>query len=104
NGEAVRGTKPLSPTESASVPATASGSKRFLFLLPEFKKEGVYDDDMLPAMDTTVILKGIAKPKSVKLIGDGADLNFEYADTVMTVRVPAAKRTRLVDVLEIDLK
>jgi alpha-L-fucosidase len=104
NGEAVKGTKPLSPTESASVPATASSSKRFLFLLPGFKKDGVYDDDMLPAEDTTVTLKGIAKPKSVKLMGDGTALNFEYAENVMTVRVPAAKRTRLVDVVEIDLK
>src|SRR4030095_32444 len=104
NGEAVRGTKPLSPTESASVPATASGSKRFLFLLPEFKKEGVYDDDMLPAMDMTVTLKGIGKPAGVRLLGDRTRLNFEQADKVVTVRVPAAKRTRLVDVLEIDLK
>jgi alpha-L-fucosidase len=104
NGEAVKGTKPLSPTESASVPATASASKRFLFLLPQFKQDGVYDDDMLPAEDTSVTFKGIAKPKSVKLIGDGTALNFDYANNVMTVRVPAAKRTKLIDVVEIDLK
>jgi alpha-L-fucosidase len=104
NGEAVKETKPLSPTESASVPATASASKRFLFLLPQFKQDGVYDVDMLPPGDTTVTLKGIGKPKSVKLIGDGTALYFEYTDNVMTVRVPAAKRTKLIDVVEIDLK
>lgn len=104
NGEAVKGTKPLSPTESASVPATASASKRFLFLLPEFKKDGVYDEDMLAAVDTTVTLKGIPRPKSVKLIADGTALKFDYADKVVSVRIPAAKRTKLVDVVELDLK
>src|SRR4029079_19609874 len=35
NGAAVRGTKPLPSDESASVPATASGQTRYLFLLPK---------------------------------------------------------------------
>ena len=104
NGEAVKGTKPLSPMESASVPATASASKRFLFLLPQFKQDGVYDEDMLPAGDTTVTVNGIAKPKSVKLIGDRTALSFDYSDNVVSIRVPAAKRTKLVDIVEIDLK
>src|SRR6185295_18800169 len=42
NSESIRGTKPLSGGESASVPAVASGSARYLFALPKFKNNGQY--------------------------------------------------------------
>jgi len=107
NGESVKGTKALSPNESANVPATTSGSTRYLFALPKFKNDGandqVYASDLLPAEDATLTLSGISKPVSVKLLADGSTLNFTYANGTLTVQLPAAKRTPLVDVVRVAL-
>ncbi len=106
NGRSVRGTKPLPPNESASVPATQSGSSCYLFVLPEFKKGGAYEEDLLPPNDVTLTLKGVTKPVAVKLLGDNsedASLKYDYSDTTVTIHIPAGKRTKLVDVVEVDL-
>jgi alpha-L-fucosidase len=106
NGRSVRGTKPLAANESASVPATQSGSSRYLVLLPQFKSGGVYDDDLLPASDVTVILKGVTKPLAVKILTNipgSAALKYDYSDNAVTIQVPASMRTKLVDVLQVDL-
>lgn len=103
NGRSVHGTKPLPSDETASVPATASASTRYLFLAPQFRNGGAYDEDMLPPVDMTVTLKGVSKPTSVRLLGSGQTLKYEYADKVLTVEVPASVRTKLVDVVQIDL-
>jgi alpha-L-fucosidase len=70
DGGAVRGTKPLPSGETASVPATASATTRYLFLLPQFKDGGVDDKDFLPSIDTTVTLTGISRPMAVRLRED----------------------------------
>ena len=105
NGVAVKGTKPLPASESASVPATAAGSKRYLFLLPRFKKGGMYSEDQLIPDDVTITLKGTQKPVTVKLLDQPADANlkFDYSGNAVTIEVPAAKRSMLVDVVEVDL-
>src|SRR4051794_10456503 len=41
NGESIHGTKPLKDNESASVPAVASESARYLFALPKFRDGGM---------------------------------------------------------------
>ncbi len=109
HGEAVHAVKPLPAGESANVPATAKGSARFLFAIPEFDKvagaPGMFDKDMLPPSDVTLTLKGIStKPESVTLLGDGSELAFEYAAKTVTVRLTSAKRTKLVDVVQVALK
>jgi alpha-L-fucosidase len=101
NGASVKGTQPLPTGESASVPATASANERFLFALPEFKSGGAYEKDLLPATDLTLSLKGVNKPASVQLLGDGSPLEFAYADRTVTVKLPASKRSHLVDVVQI---
>jgi alpha-L-fucosidase len=103
NGAAVRGTKPLPLGEAASVPATVSATTRYLFLLPQFKDGGAYDKDLLPAVDTTVTLKGVSRPTAVRLLGSGKTLKYDYADNGVTVQVPADVRTKLVDVVEVNL-
>jgi alpha-L-fucosidase len=95
--------KPLPSSEKASVPATAAGNVRYLFALPEFRGEGTYDKDQLPPKDVTLTLTGASKPASVKLMGDGKPLDFEFADNMLTVKVPAGRRTKLVDVAEVEL-
>ena len=106
NGAAVRGTKPLARSESASVPATGSGSKRYLFLLPKFKTGGVYVEDLLLPNDVTLTLKGVNKPTAVRLLGQPATdaLKYDYSDSTVTIQVPATKRSMLVDVVEVELK
>jgi alpha-L-fucosidase len=104
NGAAVRGTKPLPSGESASVPATAKGGTRYLFALPQFKDGGSFAKDYLPPTDRTLALKGISnKPSSVQLLGDGRALEFEFADGALAVKLPAGRRSELVDVVQIEL-
>jgi len=103
NRAAVVAAKPLPAEESASVPATAAGSARYLFLLPVFKEGGKRDKDLLPPTDTKVTLKGVSKPKAVRLVGDNSKLKYDYADGVLTIDVPAQKRTSLVDVVRVDV-
>jgi hypothetical protein len=69
-----------------------------------FEKDGVYDDQMLPAADLTLTLRGVARPVSVKLLGDGTALKYDYADNSVTIYLPTGKRTKLVDVVEVSLK
>jgi alpha-L-fucosidase len=95
-----RGAKPLPATETASVPATARGETRYLFAIPKF------DDpfrDPVPAKDEHLTLKGVNEPKAVKLLGDGSSLKFTYANQTISVDLPASKRTKLVDVVQIEL-
>ena len=106
NGAAVRGTKPLPANESASVPATASGSTRYLFLLPKFKEGGVYEEDLLPPNDVTLKIKGVNRPIEVKLLGHpstDAGLKYDYSGSAVTIQVPASMRSKLVDVVEVKL-
>lgn len=102
NGSSVKGTKPLATGETASVPATKSGSVRYLFAIPKFKDNGTYDENMLPATDETLILKGINNPLAVKLLADGSPLKYSYADQTVNIYLPASKRTKLVDVIKIE--
>jgi alpha-L-fucosidase len=104
NAPSVKGTKPLPSNESASVPATSSGQTRYLFAIPEFRNGGMYDRDMIPPTDETLTLKGVPKPASVKLLGDGSALQFDYTDGTVTIHVPATKRTKLVDVVQVNLQ
>jgi alpha-L-fucosidase len=106
NGVAVRGTRPLSASESSSVPATQSGSKRYLFLLPQFKTGGVYAEDLLIPDDVSLTLKGVSRPVAVRLLDQPAaeaGVKYEFSDGVVTIHVPATKRSMLVDVVEVEL-
>jgi alpha-L-fucosidase len=103
NSVAVKLAKPLPGGETASVPATAMGSTRYLFALPKFKNAGAYEKDLLPAFDTTLTLTGAGKPSRVFLTSDGSELKYDFSGTTLTIQLPGAKRTQLVDVVEVDL-
>ena len=103
NAAAVKETRPLPPAESASVPAVASNHARYLFAAPSFRKGGSYEEDLLPAKDETLTLKGVSKPASVKLLRDGSSLKYSYSDGAVTIELPAPQRTQLVDVVEVGL-
>ncbi len=109
HGDAVHSVKPLLVGETANVPATAKENTRYLFAIPEFNKvagvPGMFDKDMLPLSDLTLRLKGIStKPESVTLLGDGSELPFEYASKTVAIQLPAARRSKLVDVVQVVIK
>jgi hypothetical protein len=99
----VKGTQPLTPGESASVPATAVASTRYLFLLPEFEDDGAYEKELLAPTDSIPKMKGVGKPTAVKLLGDAKALDFDYTLEGVAIKVPANRRTKLVDVVQIQL-
>ena len=107
NGVAVHAAKPLPKGESADVPATALGDTRFLFAIPHFKgtngKEGMFDAEMDEPGELVLTLKGQrSEPSSVTLLGDGAKLDHRFAGDVLTITLPASRRTKLVDVVRVD--
>ncbi len=103
NRLAVTTAKPLPAVETASVPATASGSARYLFALPQFRNRGAYEDELLPPCDATLTLTGATRPARVFLTCDASPLPHEYSGITLTIQLPAAKRARLVDVVQVDL-
>jgi alpha-L-fucosidase len=104
NGPSVLGARPLPAGEKASVPATSRGHTRYLFAIPEFKGDGAYPKDQLPAKDETLTLSGVAaEPKGVRLLGSDAPLRYAYADGKVSVDLPASVRTDLVDVVCVEL-
>ncbi len=111
NGKAIEQAGPLPDGESASVPATASGSTRYLFAIPEYGSGSDTNRDALPAMerdripptDEALTLHVAQAPSSARLLGDGAPLEFSYSSGDVTVKLPASRRTNLVDVVEVIL-
>ena len=104
NGASVQHVQELSVDEMASVPSTAKGNYRYLFAIPEFKENGKYDEDRLPAKDITITLKTPHRPKTVTISGSGKKLNFNYADGQISIELPASMRSNLVDVVQVELK
>jgi alpha-L-fucosidase len=108
NRASVEGVKPLPDGETASVPATAKGDLRYLFVLPpaDGSLKPPADPATLPPLaDETVTLAGVgAKPKSAVLLASGKALELAYKDGVVTVTVPAALRTRPGDVAVVSFR
>ena len=101
NGAAIKGARPLADSETASVPATGTGTTRYLFALPKFKDNSAYEKDMLPPVDETLTISGVTRPASVALLRDGSSVPFTFAGGIVTVTLPASRRTKLVDVIKI---
>ena len=104
NGRSVKQVQQLPADEKASVPATAKNNYRYLFAIPAFKNGSKYEEDRLPATDTTIYLKTSHQPTSVSIAGSGKELHFNYTDGQVVIDLPAGVRTNLVDVIEVALK
>jgi hypothetical protein len=53
--------------------------------------------------DVVITLKGQrVKPSFVTLLGDGTALEHRFSNGVLTVTIPASRRTKLVDVVRVD--
>lgn len=103
NSRSVKQVQQLPAGESASVPATAKNNTRYLFAIPKFKNNGKYDADRLPAEDVTLTLTTTGKPKSVRLLASGKALDFQYDGRAVSIQLPAAVRTTLIDVVTVEL-
>jgi alpha-L-fucosidase len=104
NGASIREAAPLPDGERASVPATAAGATRYLFALPRFKDNGMYEKDLLPPAGERLTLTGAARPVAVTLLRDGSPLEYEFAGGTLTIDLPASARTTLVDVVRVVLR
>ncbi len=103
NGVAVHDVEPLGGKESASVPAAGKGSMRYLYAIPKFEGNGDADREMQDAEDEVLTLKGVGSVGKVILLGDGKGLEHQFADGVVTVQLPAKRRTKLVDVVGVEV-
>jgi alpha-L-fucosidase len=103
NGPSVKQATPLPTGETASVPATASNTVRYLFAIPKFRGDGSYDRDMLPLETVKLELHGTPRPTAVTLMADDSQLDFDYSDDTLTVTLPLEKRGKLVDVVKVEL-
>src|SRR5262249_4890862 len=103
HGAAVKDAAPLPSGETASVPATASQSFRYLFAIPTFRDAGSLSRNMLLTESVEMHLSGVPRPKSVKLMSDGSPLEVNYSDKQLNLLLPVEKRSNLVDVVEVDL-
>ena len=104
NGAAVHHVQQLPADETASVPATSGNNYRYLFAIPEFKNNGKYDEDRLPAKDTIITLNTERQPIAVSMLGSAKKLSFKYTNKQLSIELPAAMRTSLVDVIKVELK
>jgi alpha-L-fucosidase len=96
NGASIKDTKALESTESASVPATAGKGHRYLFLLAPTQGEQIVDEK--------VVFNTSGAVKNVKLLGSNEKLVYNIEKDKLTVHVPAASRTKLADVIDVELK
>lgn len=103
NAQSINGVSSLPKDESASVPATAKASIRYLFAIPDFKENGKHDSEMLPIKDLSIIYKNKKAPKSVTLLSDNKKLIYQYTDGEIRIQLPASLRTKLVDVVKVEL-
>jgi len=104
NGSAIKAARPLPAGETASVPATASGSTRYLFALPQFRAGGAYQPDLLPPRDLTLTLTGAGNASKVILTSDESQLKHDFSGNTLTIQLPAAKRSQLVDVVRVEME
>ena len=99
----LNGATQLPDNESANVPATASGSNRFLFALRQFDGDERTKDALLPHEDTDLTLTGATEPAAVTLMADGEPLEWSSDNGTVTVDLPAERRTELGDVVRMNL-
>jgi alpha-L-fucosidase len=104
NSKSVKNVQQLPAGEKASVPATADKNNRYLFAIPAFRKNGMYEEDRLPAVDTALTLETPIEVKSVRLLATGKKLKFRKEGSKLQVELPAEVRSNLVDVIHVELK
>jgi alpha-L-fucosidase len=86
--DSVIGAAPCPPEVSSNVPLTVNKGKWHLHAGPE--------------LAGAIEVRPIARPKAVSLLRTGSPLAFEWHDRKLTLTIPAAMRTPLVDVATVE--
>jgi alpha-L-fucosidase len=103
HAEAAHDVDPLSG-DAASVPASSKGNMRYLYLIPQYSDGGNMDEDQLPPDDESPVLKTTEKVASAKLLGDGNPVKMNVVEGGYAFEVPANRRSRLVDVVRVEIQ
>lgn len=101
--EAFYDVRPLPVGEASSTLAAAKQNIRYLYLLPPQKKKDETKEHAVLAVDSAVVLEGVAAPRSAHMLSDGGKLDFDYTDRKMTIHVPERYRTDQVEVVRVVL-
>lgn len=96
NGVAVKGTQALDAAESASVPATAGGKHRFLFLLAPANGANTAEQKVTLCIHAAV--------KKVSILGRNEKPVYKMDAGKLTVEVPAGMHSSLPFVIDVELK
>ncbi|AYD47592.1 alpha-L-fucosidase [Arachidicoccus soli] len=99
NGVAISGTSVLKNGEVASVPATAKGQHRYLFVMSDGQKQSNLS---LPAEDIT--FKTPHEIEGIRLLGNDHKIMYETNKGIVTIHVPAKARCIDGNVLDVTLK
>jgi len=102
NKVATTGTHALETGEQASVPATANGKHRYLFVMPATPNSTKIP--VLPLNDEIVTFKTSLPVQSVNLLGKDIKIKYELNNGIITIHLPAEIRTLNGDVFDVKLK
>ena len=101
NKVAITGTQALDSSEKASVPATASGKHRYLFVMPIVSNKL---SSKIPSLESTVVIFNTHSTiKGIKLLGKTEEVRYTAEGGVVTIQIPAAIRTTNGDVVDVEL-
>jgi hypothetical protein len=70
--------------------------------VPLTSRDKVLYAHALPDWQQDIQVQGVAAPRSVKLLRTGTALDFKFENHTLTVSIPAALRTPLVDTISIQ--
>ncbi|HTW94699.1 MAG TPA: alpha-L-fucosidase [Tepidisphaeraceae bacterium] len=102
NSAAAHDVEPL-PAEKASVPGSIKGNVIFLYLIPRYRGDGMMNSAELAPRDESPSLNGDYKVASAILLADGEPVEMKTQQGSITFNVPASRRTKLVDVIAVQL-
>ncbi|MCD2425408.1 alpha-L-fucosidase [Niabella pedocola] len=102
NHAAVTGAQPLDEAEQASVPATARGRHRYLFVMPPVP--GKLKAPVLPLTPATVTFKTTGSVKAVTILGKNTPVPYTVSNGVIMIQVSAGLRSQNGDVIDVALK
>ncbi|MBO9619875.1 MAG: alpha-L-fucosidase [Niabella sp.] len=100
NGVAVMNTRPLEAAEQSSVPATALGNHRYLFVMPDVSNKF---KPVWPAVTIAVIFRSGKKVKRIGILGKKEELKYQVDDGAITIQMPLAERNINGDVIDVEL-
>jgi alpha-L-fucosidase len=96
NGVSIDNANAIDSTESATVPATAAGKHRYLFMLAK--------DNAVVARNQEVVLEVKATIKNVCMLGSKEKLVYKVDRDKLVIIVPSTLRTELPGVIDVTLK